>query len=180
MTNYVAFLRGVNVGGKSLLKMADLTLALSEAGFAEVKTYIQSGNIIFTAEESNTNQLAEKIKLTIQNRFGLSVEVVVISKARWQAVIDSAPKWWGKDKAQKHNILILIPPFNMGEVINAIGDLKPEIEVVKAGEGVVYQSLSLEMFGRATSGKLASKPVYKRMTIRNYNTATKLLSLLAE
>ncbi len=178
MTTYLGFLRGVNVGGKGLIKMSQLSEALTSAGFTDVRTYIQSGNILFSAARSDMDKLARQIKTVIEQRFKLSVEVVVFSKSQWQGIIGSAPKWWGKDTAWKHNLLILIPPFDTATVVRAIGELKPDIEALEAGDGVIYQSMSFKLFGRTTTGKLAKKAVYKNMTIRNYNTATKLLALL--
>lgn len=177
-TSYLALLRGVNVGGNNKLPMADLKAALTEAGLTDVRTYIQSGNVLFRAAAADTMQLARQVEQVIQDRFQLQVDVVVFSKQQWQKVVDNAPKWWGKDSAWKHNLLILLPPFAMPEVVKAVGELKPDIESMEPGEGVLYQSMSLKLFGRTTTGKLASNPVYKRMTIRNYNTSIKLLDLL--
>jgi uncharacterized protein (DUF1697 family) len=72
----------------------------------------------------------------------------------------------------------MLKPYDMQQVVADIGDLKPDIEMLIAGEGVLYQSMSLALFGRTTTGKLATKPIYKRMTVRNYNTSMKLLTLL--
>jgi hypothetical protein len=62
----------------------------------------------------------------------------------------------------------------------AAGNLKPEIEMLAPGPGVVYQSLSLQFYGRVTSGKLASHPIYRRFTVRNHNTTLRLAELLRE
>lgn len=177
MTRYLALLRGVNVGGKSLVKMADLKVAVTQAGFTDVKTYINSGNVLFSAPATDTRQLAEHIQAAIEKALQLNIEVVVVSHAEWQRIIDEAPQWWGQDDAWKHNLLVLIPPYTIQEVVAAIGVLKPDIETMEPGDGVLYQSMSKALFGRTTTGKLAASPIYKRMTVRNYNTATKLLSL---
>lgn len=66
----------------------------------------------------------------------------------------------------------------MDETIRAIGELKPDIEAAEPGNCVIYQSMSFKFFGRTTTGKLSSSSIYKKMTVRNYNTATKLLTLL--
>jgi uncharacterized protein (DUF1697 family) len=174
---YLAFLRGVNVGGKAKLKMADLVLALTEQGLTNVRTYIQSGNILFTSATPK-GELVELIKQTIHANFDLSVEVALFTDTQWRAVVAAAPDWWGKDDSWKHNILIMIEPFDMTKTVAAIGMLKPDIEAVEPGNGVLYQSMSKELYGRTTTGKLAASAIYKQMTIRNYNTATKLLSLL--
>jgi uncharacterized protein (DUF1697 family) len=175
---YLAFLRGVNVGGNGLIKMSELASALSDTGLENVKTFIQSGNVLFDSPETDTAKLAALITRTIETTFKLNVDSVVFSSAAWQKVIADAPDWWGKDSTYKHNILILTTPRDIREVMAEIGELKPDIEYLQPGDGVLYQSLSWEKFGRTTGGKLAAKPVYKQLTVRNYNTATKLAALL--
>jgi uncharacterized protein (DUF1697 family) len=177
MQIYVALLRGVNVGGKAMIKMAELAEVLTAAELCDVKTYIQSGNVIFRSELSS-DQLAREVSQTIEARFQLPVEVAVYSLPEWKKIIAAAPTWWGKDPAWKHNLLVLLKPYRMSDVVQSIGILKPGIEAMQPGNGVIYQSMSRDVFGKTTTGKLASSPIYKRITIRNYNTSTKLLSLL--
>jgi uncharacterized protein (DUF1697 family) len=178
MASYLALLRGINVGGNNKLPMADLKQALITDGFASVRTYIQSGNVLFTSEEKVTDKLAKRIEQSIKTHFNMVVPTAVFSAQEWQGIIDKAPRQWGKDPAWKHNLLILLKPYDMQEVIAAVGTLKPDIEFMVPGDGVLYQSMSLALFGRTTTGKLASNPIYRRMTIRNYNTSLKLLKLL--
>ncbi len=176
---YVSFLRGVNVGGKALIKMTDLKQSLSQAGFLNVTTYIQSGNIIFESYESDKQKLANHLKNTIDADYNLSIAVALFTDQEWKSVINQAPEWWGKDPKWEHSLLILVADTTTEKVIEAIGALKPDIELVEAGNRVIYQSMSFIEFGKTTTGKLASNPAYKQLTIRNYNTATKLASLLA-
>lgn len=175
---YLALLRGINVGGNNMIKMAELKTCLEDAGFQNVRTYIQSGNVLFNAQDGDTAKLEKRMEEVIQERFGLQIRVAVFSKEEWGAILDNAPQNWGKEPSWKHNILVLLRPYNMDNAVAAIGELKPEIETMIAGKGVLYQSASIKMVGRTTTGKLASNPMYKQMTIRNYNTATKLLALL--
>lgn len=178
MAYYVAFLRGVNVGGKALIKMADLAAALQAAGFTNAHTYIQSGNVIFASDLTNNHVLAQRMQGIIAADFGIHTEVAVFSQAEWDAIIDDAPTWWGSDPTWKHNVLIFTEPIASKTALAAIGTLKPDIEAIQAGNGVMYQSMSLALFGRTTTGKLAANPLYKKLTIRNFNTATKLRTLL--
>jgi len=178
MTRYLAFLRGVNVGGKSLISMAALKTALSKDGPEDVSTYIQSGNVLFSSKGTDTDKLAAQIRGTIKRHFKLDVGVAVFSQAEWAKVIHDAPSWWGKKKEWKHNLWIFLESRTKQEIVAEIGTLKPDIESMEIGHRVVYQSLSFQFFGRATSGRLASRPIYKVLTIRNYNTANKLLALL--
>lgn len=174
---YVALLRGVNVGGKNKIKMADLKTALEYDGLSNVRSYIQSGNIFFTSDSTDTETLTMELESSILKHFKLVVPVVIFSKPQWQKIIVAAPGWWGKDEAWKHNLLILLEPYDMEDVVAKVGTLKQDIEAMEPGDGVLYQSMSCELFGRTTTGKLASSPIYKRMTIRNFNTVQKLLTM---
>jgi uncharacterized protein (DUF1697 family) len=176
--NYLALLRGVNVGGKGLVRMSELKECLEKAGFVNVRTYIQSGNVLFMAPKTETAGLARKIEAVIEKKFAMKVGVVVFAENEWREIVSGAPKSWGKSKDWKHNLLALLPGTKTADVIEAIGALKAEIEVVTAGRGVIYQSLSIESFGRTTSGKLSGHPIYRRITVRNINTARKLAEFL--
>lgn len=161
-----------------MIKMAELKVCLESAGFANVRTYIQSGNVLFESDIEDERSLDVLVQKAIAKTFAMQVGVAVFSKLEWQEIIKRAPKDWGKDKTWKHNLLVMLHPYNMHKTVAAIGQLKPSIESLHAGDGVLYQSVSIEDFGRATTGKLAANPVYKQMTVRNYNTATKLGELL--
>ena len=106
--------------------------------------------------------------------------MVVFEAQRYITALKNAPDWWGKDSTWKHNILFIAGPHSTEAVIDAIGELKPSIERIQAGDGMIFQSLEFSKFGQTTTGKLASNPIYKSLTIRNYNTAQKLSLLLAE
>lgn len=175
---YLAFLRGINVGGHSLIKMADLKAALEADGFSAVKTYIQSGNVFVSTPQSDPLKVAQAVTASIAKHFSLDVKVVVFTKQQWQKVVSDAPKWWnGKTEGWKHNLFILLPPYNMKEVMKAIGEPKPDIENIGSGAGVVYGSMEFAKYGRTTMSKVVGNPLYKQMTVRNYNTSTKLLAL---
>jgi uncharacterized protein (DUF1697 family) len=77
LPSYVALLRGVNVGGKNLLPMKDLTCLFEDAGCAGVRTYIQSGNVIFTASQAKADKLPARIAKTIADRFGYRTPVIL-------------------------------------------------------------------------------------------------------
>lgn len=177
MQVYVALLRGINVGGNSLIKMAELKICLQESGLENVSTYIQSGNIIFTSKKSEA-ELSRIINSAILKKFSLNISVVVISLPAYENIIKNVPAGWGEDSEWKYNLLFLLPPYNAEAALKSIGDLKPEIEAIATGTGVLYQSVSFKLFGRSRSGKLASMPIYKQMTVRNHRTGNKLLELM--
>jgi uncharacterized protein (DUF1697 family) len=177
--NYLGLLRGVNVGGKGLIRMSELKQCLEKSGFAEVRTYIESGNVLFAAPKTDTGRLAKKMEMAIEKKFAMKVGVAVFAENEWQEIVQSAPKSWGENKDWKHNLLALLPGTNAADVMTAAGVLKPEIEAMAAGRGVLYQSLSIDSSGRTNSGKLAGHTIYRQITVRNHTTARKLAELLA-
>jgi uncharacterized protein (DUF1697 family) len=178
--NYVALLRGINVGGNAMIRMSELKTCLEKTGFAEVRTFIQSGNVLFSAPKTATPRLARKIEAAVEKTFRMKVGVVVFAADEWQEVVRGAPKWWGQNKDWKHNLLALLPGTKTGDVIEAMGPLKPEIERAAAGPGVVYQSLSIAAFARTNGARIPGHSIYRRITVRNYNTTRKLGELLKE
>ncbi len=88
---YVALLRGINVSGHKKIKMADLTLLLTELGFTEVSTYIQSGNIVFLASEQQQDELEIIIKEAIKTQYSFDVPVIVLNKEQFRLVHDNIP-----------------------------------------------------------------------------------------
>lgn len=89
---YIALLRGINVGGKRKLLMADLKALFSRLGFSNTITYIQSGNVIFESEKGENNiELAKKIKTAIQEHFALDVPVMVRKANEWKLIVSDNP-----------------------------------------------------------------------------------------
>lgn len=174
---YIALLRGINVGGNAKVPMAELRQCFEDLGCTNVSTYINSGNVLFDSNQIN-KETQVHIEKHLKDHFGFSLPTVILDEKRYKSILNDAPVWWGKDPDWKHNLIFMLEPYDMNTVEKAIGELKPDIEAIKLGEGYVFQSLSFKRFGQTTTGRLASNPIYKQMTIRNYNTAQKLLTLL--
>lgn len=88
---YAAFLRGINVGGKNKIKMETLREVCSEIGFENVKTYINSGNIIFETSKSDDKKLAEKLENAIETEFGLNIKTMVRSIDEIKYIVKNNP-----------------------------------------------------------------------------------------
>ncbi len=89
MTSFVALLRGINVGGKRMLPMKDLAALFTKAGAANVRTYIQSGNVLFDAKAAPA--VIASVRSAIEKQFGFEVPMVVRSAQALQAVVASSP-----------------------------------------------------------------------------------------
>jgi len=91
MASHVALLRGINLGGRNKVPMAELRDVVTSLGHTEVTTYIQSGNVLFTTPESDTGKLAAALEAAITDAFGLTSSVVVVSRGELAEILDRNP-----------------------------------------------------------------------------------------
>lgn len=181
MPRYVALLRGINVGGKNAVPMPALKAAFEGSGYEDVVTYIQSGNVLFSAPSSGQAELTKRVERLIRTAFDhYDASVVLRSRSQMRAVVEKAPKGFGSEPARyRYDVLFLKAPLTAKQVVASV-PTKEGVDRIWAGSGVVYFS---RLISRATSSRLnrvASMPIYKSMTIRNWNTTTKLHQLLDE
>jgi len=179
VARHVALLRGINVGGKNAIPMPALKACFEEAGFANVATYIQSGNVVFDAPSSSQAELTRRIEGVLRKAFGhYDASVVVRSRSQMRAIVDRSPKGFGTEPATyRYDVVFLKPPLTAKTAIKDV-PTKEGVDRIWAGTGVLYMS---RLDSRATQSRLnrvASLPIYKNMTIRNWNTTTKLAELL--
>jgi uncharacterized protein (DUF1697 family) len=176
-SQYVALLRGINVGGKSIIKMVDLKARLDAAGFANVATYIQSGNVLFEAPKTDPDKLADKMNVALKS-LGYKAPTVVFSYDEMKAVVTKAPKGFGSDLAKyRCDVFFLKSPLTPQEVV-AKTSLKEGVDAIAAGPGVVYFWRVAAKAAQSRVNRMAVSPMYQNMTIRNWNTTTKLLALM--
>src|SRR5215216_7901817 len=121
MNEYVALLRGINVGGKNLIKMIDLKLCLEDAGFKDVHTYIQSGNVLFSAAGSDQVKLTKEIEDALSKTFTYESRVVVRSRKQMKDIVTHAPKGFGSDPATYHyDVIFLKEPLSAAKAMKSV------------------------------------------------------------
>ena len=176
---YVGLLRGINVGGRNIVRMADLRAAFEDAGYTAVSTYIQSGNVLFESDKPPT-ALERDIETMIEITFGLSLIVVVRSHQQLRDIIDRAPDGFGATPDLYHSdVIFLKAPLSGRRTLRAI-HLRDGVDQAWPGAGVLYFSRLSERLSQSRMSRIASTPHYQNMTIRSWRTTTKLLSLLDE
>jgi len=177
MTNYVALLRGINVGGKNLIPMPALKACFEENGFDDVSTYIQSGNVLFSTA-GRAAELADRIEAMLADAFDYVPTVVVRSRKQMQGVVGGAPKGFGTQPAKyRYDVIFLKEPLSAKTAIKAV-PTNPAVDMGHAGTGVLYFSRLTAKATRSRLNRIVSSPIYPSVTIRNWNTTTKLLSLM--
>ena len=175
---YVALLRGINVGGRTLVKMADLKACFEELGFEGVSTYIASGNVLFASDEDDAAVLATTIEAAIEQRFELPVKVVVLDRRSYGRIVKAIPKPWIGDSALRANVAFVRPGTDAKAVVR---DLEPDpaVEEVKAIDGAILWATRRDSLNQSVMRKLIGGATYKELTVRNLNTTLKLHELLA-
>ncbi|MDR1159404.1 MAG: DUF1697 domain-containing protein [Syntrophomonadaceae bacterium] len=177
MEKYIALLRGINVGGKNKISMPELKMAFEENGFADVKTYINSGNVIFSGDIDSEIKLKKACENLIMAEFQLSIPVAIISAKDLSAALRNAPDWWGTDGETKHNAIFVLYPSTPETVIEQVGEFKPEYEQIDYYGQVIFWSAPIKTFSKTRWLRIVGTAVYDNVTIRNANTTKKLLQL---
>lgn len=179
MNTYVILIRGINVGGKNTVSMSSLKTYLGEIGFPDVLTYINSGNLIVKSDKkvADVKKLIEEL---LPKKFKLDselIKVLVLTHKELQAVINNKPKSFGEEPEKYHSDAIFLIDIDASEAMSVFKP-KEGVDEVWPGKGVIYsQRLSSERTKSNLNKIIGTKP-YKSMTIRNWNTTTKLLGML--
>ena len=178
----VALLRGINVGGNNLIKMAALKATFEGMGFEDVATYIQSGNVVFTAPgrggASAALKLAPTIEAALAAKFSYQASVVVRSDKDMRAIVARAPAGFGTEPAKyRYDVIYLKAPLAAAAAIKQV-PVKPGVDQATAGPGVLYFSRLISQASASRLGKITALPLYASVTIRNWNTTIALLRLL--
>ena len=175
---YVALLRGINVGGSNLIKMPALKACFEAQGFRDVATYIQSGNVLFTAGRSNHNALTGQLEKALSKTFACRSRVVVRSFEQMEAVVEGAPKGFGtRPAAYRYDVIFLKHPLTADDAMKTMRP-KPGVDRVVAGDGVLYCSRLISRAAQSHLTRVVGTAAYQNMTIRNWNTTRKLLELM--
>ena len=178
MPRYVALLRGINVGGKNLIKMPALKSCFEANGFEDVVTYIQSGNVVFASPETRAVGLTRRIEAMLAESFAYQATVVVRNRTQMRAIVDRAPKGFGAEPARyRYDVIFLKQPLTAKVAMKSV-PTKPGVDEAHAGTGVLYFSRSIEKATQSRLNKIISSPIYPNVTIRNWNTTTKLVRMI--
>ena len=177
LERYVALLRGINVGGSNIIPMALLRASFQALDLRDVTTYIQSGNVIF-GSDAIASQLSSRIEAALSKQFGYSATVVLRSREQMHHIVERAPAGFGEEPTRyRYDVVFLKEPLAARDILPTIPK-RDGVDTVHAGNGVVYFSRLVERASQSYLSRLISLPTYKQMTIRNWNTTTKLLKLM--
>jgi uncharacterized protein (DUF1697 family) len=179
MNTYVVLMRGINVGGKNKVSMAGLKQCLEEIGFSAISTYIASGNVILKSKKSAAKIKAD-IEKVLPKHFKLDselIKVLVLTRTQLQSVIAHKPKGFGEHPEKYHSDAIFLMGIGSAQAMSVFSP-KEGVDKVWPGKGVIYSQRLSSLRTKSRLSKIVRTPAYKSMTIRNWNTTTKLLEML--
>ncbi len=157
--------------------MSELKGALS--GYSEVKTYLNSGNIVFSSEVTDSDLLAKQIHAVIHDECNVDVPVAVFRQVDVKALLGQAPEWWGTDDKEIYdNLIFVIPPHSIETVVGKLGAPTQGLEWISVCGNSVFWSFDRKKYAKANWWKKSASPgIGKMMTIRTANTVKKIADM---
>ncbi|GIG68915.1 DUF1697 domain-containing protein [Phytomonospora endophytica] len=180
MTTYVALLRGINVGGKKKVPMTRLRELLAELGYTEVRTYLNSGNAVFTGAEADPAEVAGKLEKAIAGEFGFDVACFVIDGAYLRRIVESCP-FPAADLEGRQLHVTFLSAEPSAEKFGEIDTASFTPEEFRLGEKAYYLYAPAGLGVSKLAVELARPKYVKGLTVtsRNWNTVKALLELSA-
>ncbi|MBN1500156.1 MAG: DUF1697 domain-containing protein [Spirochaetes bacterium] len=166
---YISLLRGINVGGNRKVEMKRLKSLFESMGFADVNTYLNSGNVFFSTGEKR-NSLQKEINLKLKDEFGFEIQTLVKSQAEIINIVKAVPDTWQNDSDQKTDVAFLFDEIDSAETIDVL-PVKKEFIDIRYVKGAIFWNIDRKLYNRSQMNKLASHRIYQLMTVRNINTA---------
>lgn len=166
---YIVLFRGINVGGNKIVKMETLRKVLTDAGFGNVATYIQSGNVVLTSEK-NEKAVAAEIEKLFEAEFGFASRPSIRSLSVWRQIIDGNP--FDKAEAGKQVHALVIDDEPAAAAIDALRAVATT-EQIESRDGVIYL-YTPDGFGTSKVAAVLDRTLKVPLTARNWNTVLKL------
>jgi uncharacterized protein (DUF1697 family) len=181
LTRYLVLLRGINVGGRNKVPMAALRDLLESHGHTKVSTYIASGNVILSSDQSAA-AIKRELEDALPKTFKLDSELVavlILTLAQLRSVVRERPKGFGDHPETYHSDAVFLIEIDAPTAMQVF-DPRPGVDEVWPGPGVIYsQRLSAERT-KSRLNKIMGSPAYKSMTIRSWQTTLALLERMEE
>ena len=177
MKTYIVLLKGINVGGHKKVPMAELRELLTSKGFINVRTYIQSGNVILESSLGNNQNLEEIIQKLIIDHFGFEVSVLVKTPENFKQIFNNCPFSEEQKKASYFMMLHDVPDI---ELVKEASEKVYEFDEYTIKNDCIYLFCEKGMGKSKFNAKYFERKLNTFATARNYNTMLKLLSLSSD
>ncbi|GAA0360760.1 DUF1697 domain-containing protein [Bacillus horti] len=174
---YVALLRGINVGGKNKVDMKQLKNVFEQAGMEHVKTYINSGNIVFVNRTETKSKIPSILEKAILEGFGLEIKVLVLDLDDYKQVMAALPDTWRNDDQMKSDVLFIWEEFDNESVLEKL-PVRQDVDTVMYVNRAILWSVDRKNVTKSGMNKIIGTELYKKMTVRNVNTTRKIFDLM--
>jgi uncharacterized protein (DUF1697 family) len=179
VTAYLVLLRGINVGGRNKVPMAQLRSMHEGLGFENVSTYIASGNVLLDSK-LGAAKVAGNIEAAIPKAFKVDTELIrvaVLSQQELASIVERRPKGFGDEPTKHHSDAVFLMGIDVDEAMAAFSP-REGVDRVWPGDGVIYSQRLSAQRTKSRLNRIMSSPHYKSMTIRSWQTTLALLQLL--
>ncbi|MCB9228050.1 MAG: DUF1697 domain-containing protein [Deltaproteobacteria bacterium] len=177
MERKLCLLRGINVGGKNIIKMSNLKLCFEKMGLLNVETYIQSGNVLFNSGKANSI-LTSMLEKSLYAAFSYTEPLLVMSAKKLESIIASSPDGFGDNpELFRYDVIYMIKGMTTKKFAKIVV-LKEGVDTMSVGKDAVYFSRLISKASKSQLSRIMNKPEYKSVTIRNWNTTLRLADKL--
>lgn len=179
---YVALLRGINVGGNNKVVMSELRAQIAAAGFGHVRTYINSGNLLFEAEDDAPREdVAQAVEDILARHYDFPIRLALLTAQDYLAQLDELPDWWHGEVARR-DALFYTRGLDRHHVRERIEAMELGDEAVYFGEHAVFWGKFDEksFLKTAYHKRLLREDFYRQVTIRSGSTIEKIAALLSQ
>lgn len=179
---YVALLRGINVGGNNKVVMSELRAQIAAAGFGHVRTYINSGNLLFEAEDQASREdVAQAVEDILARHYDFPIRLALLTAQDYLVQLDELPDWWHGEVARR-DALFYTRGLDRHHVRERIEAMELGDEAVHFGEHAVFWGKFDEksFLKTAYHKRLLREEFYRQVTIRSGSTVEKIAALLSQ
>ncbi|WP_061775670.1 DUF1697 domain-containing protein [Levilactobacillus senmaizukei] len=176
--DYLLLLRGINVGGRHRVPMANLRKQLTQGGFTHVRSYINSGNLFVTSDLSPAD-CETIIGQLLELNYDFPISFRLLARPDFLADLAAAPTWWGADSALRHNALFKLNQYEPANDAWLTAHVTSDYDRIWITPTVIFWTSTLKAhFSRSFYSKIMGSDLYHQTSARNFNTTTKLKTIL--
>ena len=169
----MALLRGINVGGKNKVPMADLRDTFEAMGMEVATSYLNTGNVIFSSPVSPERRAVEE---AVEHRFGFPLKILLRDGAAVTSIARAIPEGWVNDGTMKCDVLFLWGDVDHPAILDRL-PARAGVDHLRYVPGAVIRRVDRDKLGKSAMTRLVGTELYRSMTIRNCNTVRKLAAL---
>jgi len=167
--NYIALLRGINVGKERRVDMKKLKSLFESLGCTSVSTYINSGNVVFESKMKR-DEMRKVIEKSLNNEFGFDIPTLVKTSTEMIKISKAIPEKWKNDTKQRTDVAYLFPEIDTPKTI-ADFPVNRDFINIRYTKGAIFWNIDRKNYNKSSLNKIIGHPLYQSMTLRNINTA---------